>query len=219
MVTYESSVGFSKFETLFIFSWLLITVSFVISRFFRLDLFMFFVNLIGFAILALNVFGKPGLAPALSRWNINDELLFIHITLAVAGYAAFVVSAVFSGMYLFLHRKLKEKQWSQRMQRLPSLEKTDHFAFIAVMIGTPLLLMTTSLGIVWITLHGDVRLLYDPKVLNSWFVLLAYIFYLVQRLLLKAPGNRLALWNLAAFAITVVNVLLSNYYSSFHQWT
>lgn len=210
---------FSMFETLFIFSWLLVTVSIIINRFFRIELFVFLVNVFGFAVLAANFFSRPGISPTLSHWNINDELLFIHITLAVGGYAAFVVSAVFSGMYLFLHRKLKEKQWSQQMQRLPSLEKTDHYALIAAVIGAPLLLLSISLGIVWIALEGDFMLFFDSKVVNSWFVLLAYIFYLIQRLLLKAPGNRLALWNLAAFGITLLNFLLANYYSGFHQWS
>lgn len=210
---------FSMFETLFIFSWLLVTVSIIINRFFRIELFVFLVNVFGFAVLAANFFSKPGISPTLSHWNINDELLFIHITLAVGGYAAFVVSAVFSGMYLFLHRKLKEKKWSQQMQRLPSLEKTDHYALVAAVIGAPLLLMSISLGIVWIALEGDLTLFFDSKVVNSWFVLLAYIFYLFQRMLLKAPGNRLALWNLAAFGITLLNFLLANYYSGFHQWS
>ncbi|MED4601178.1 cytochrome c biogenesis protein CcsA [Paenibacillus validus] len=219
LTSHLSLSAFSMFETLFIFGWLLVTVSLAMSRFFRIELFVFFVNVFGFAMLALNIFSKPGLAPTLSRWNVTDELLFIHITLAVTGYAAFVVSAVFSGMYLFLHRKLKEKKWTQRMQRLPSLEKMDHYALVSVVIGAPLLLLSLSLGIVWIALQGDYRLFFDPKVLNSWFVLLAYVFYMFQRLLLKAPGNRLAVWNLAAFAITLLNFVLTNYYSTFHQWS
>lgn len=105
------------------------------------------------------------------------------------------------------------------MQRLPSLEKTDQYAMVSVVIGAPLLLLTITLGIVWISLEGDTSLFFDPKVINSWFVLLAYIFYLVQRLWMKAPGNRLAQWNLAAFAITFLNFVLANYYTTFHQWS
>lgn len=211
-------ISFSMFETLFGFSWLLVTISLAVNRFFRIELFVFLVNVFGFAAFALNVFSRPGMNPTLAYWEINDELLFIHITLAVTGYAAFVLSAVFSGMYLFLHRKLKEKRWSNQMNRLPSLEKTDHYAMITAAFGTPLLLLALMLGVVWIALEGNMMLFFDPKVLNSWFVLLAYIFYLFQRLLLKVPGKRLAIWNLAAFVITVMNLVLSNYYSTFHQW-
>ncbi|CAG7655407.1 cytochrome c biogenesis protein CcsA [Paenibacillus allorhizosphaerae] len=211
-------IAFSRFETLFILSWLLVAVSLVINRFFRIELFVFLINVFGFAILALNIFSNPQMSPTLAYWKINDELLFIHISLAVASYVAFVVSAIFSGMYLFLHRMLKEKRWSQQMQRLPSLDTTDKYGFFSAVIGVPLLLLSLSLGIVWIALEGDFNLFFDPKVLNSWFVLLAYFFYVFQRMVLKAPGNRLALWNLAAFLITLLNFVMGGMYSTFHPW-
>lgn len=209
----------SRFETLFLLSWLLVAISLVVNRFFRIELFVFLVNLFGFAILALNFFSNPDVSPTLAHWNINDELLFVHVSLSVASYAAFVVSAVFSGMYLFLHRKLKDKQWSVQMKRLPSLEKMSRYAMVAVAAGTPLLLTGMTLGFVWISLQGEPSMFFDPKVINSWFVLLAYLFYIFQRGLLKMPGNRLALWNLAAFVIMVLNIAFSNVYSSFHQWS
>ncbi len=218
LVTHEEAAAFSRFETLFMFSWLLVTVSLAVNRFFRIELFVFLVNVFGFAILALNFFSNPNVSPTLAHWNITDELLFIHISLSLVSYVAFVISVVFSGMYLFLHRKLKERQWSQQMQRMPSLEKTDRYAFLAAVAGAPLLLMGMSLGVVWLALEGEADLFFDPKVINSWFVLLAYIFYLFQRLVLKMPGNRLALWNIAAFLIMAVNVIVTNLMPSFHQW-
>lgn len=219
LATHDQATAFSRFETLFLFSWLLVTVSLVVNRFFRIELFVFLVNLFGFAILALNFFSNPKVSPMLAHWNINDELLFIHISLSLVSYVAFIASAVFSGMYLFLHRKLKERQWSQQMQRLPSLEKTDRYAFLSVVWGAPLLLMGMTLGFVWIALENDPNLFWDPKVVNSWFVLLGYVFYLFQRLVLHTPGNRLALWNIAAFIIMAINVIVTNFMSSFHQWS
>jgi HemX protein len=219
LVVHNRSAAFSMFETLFMLSWLLVTVSLIVNRFFRIELFVFLVNVIGFAVLALNFFSNPNVSPLLESWNINDELLFIHISFSIASYTAFAVAAVFSGMYLFLHRQLKEKKWSKLMQRLPSLDKTDHYSYVSVIIGAPLLLLGMSLGIVWIALQGNMTLFFDPKVINSWFVLLGYIFYLFQRILLKTPGNKLAMWNLAAFLIMALNVVFANFYSGFHQWS
>jgi HemX protein len=219
LIYHDPTVAFSMFETLFLLTWLLVTVSLVVNRFFRIDLFVFTVNVLGFSVLALNFFSNPKVSPTLASWNINDELLFIHISLSIASYTAFVVAGVFSAMYLFLHRQLKEKNWSKLMQRLPSLDKTDHYSYVSVIIGAPLLLLGMSLGVVWIALEGDPSLFFDPKVINSWFVLLAYIFYLFQRLMLKTPGYKLALWNLAAFFIMALNVVFANFYSSFHQWS
>lgn len=215
---YHVHEWYSTFVTLFFFSWLLVTVTLFIQRFFRIDLIVFFVNVFGFAVFALNIFSNPDIVPSIRGWGINDELLFIHISLAIASYAAFLVAAVFSGMYLFLHRKLKEKQWNSTMKRLPSLEIIDRYTFISIWIGTPLLIMSLALGIVWIVLQHDIRLLLDPKVLNSLVVLAGYGYYLLQRLSLRSPGYKLAMWNLAAFGIVLCNFIVSNLISGFHHW-
>jgi HemX protein len=209
---------FSMFETLLFFSWLLVGASLAINRFFRIELLVFFVNVLGFAALALNFFSNPHAVPILPEWNVADELLFIHVTLAIASYAAFTVGAVLSGMYLFLHRQLKEKHWTSTMKRLPSLEKIDRFTYGAVIAGAPLLILSLALGLVWVTLQGDSRLFYDPKVINSLFILAAYAFYLMQKLSLRATGKRLAYWNLGAFAFVVLNFIVSNLISNFHAW-
>jgi len=219
LVSHNRAAAYSMFETLFMLSWLLVTVSLIVNRFFRIELFVFFVNVIGFSVLALNFFSNPKVSPTLASWKISDELLFIHISLSIGSYTAFAVAAVFSGMYWFLHRQLKGKKWSKLMQRLPSLDQTDQYAYVSVIIGAPLLLLGLSLGVVWIALEGDIKLMLDPKVINSWFVLLAYGFYLFQRKVMKIPGDKLALWNLAAFFVTVLNVVFANFYSTFHQWS
>jgi HemX protein len=209
---------FSTFETLFMLSWLLVTVSIVVGLFIRIELFVFIINVIGFAILALNFFSNPDVSPMLDRWGINDELLFIHISLSIGSYAAFVASSIFSGMYLFLHGRLKGKKWTAAVKRLPSLEKMDQYAYVSVVIGAPLFLLGLSLGLVWISLGGNYSLFLDPKVIASWIVLLLYVFYLFQRLAQGAPGNKLAVWNLFAFCLVVLNYLLTNF-SAFHQWS
>lgn len=210
--------AFARSDVLFMFSWLIVTISLLINRFFRIELFVFFVNVLGFAILALNVFGNPNVTPIKPDWDINDELLFIHITLAIGSYVAFSIAAIFSGMYVFLHKMLKAKKFSQTVMRLPSLEKIEHYTYLSVIIGAPLLLMALSLGVVWVVLEGDRNLLYDPKVINSFFVLAAYAFYLFQQHSMRISGNKLAAWNLAAFLIVVLNFVVSNLVSGFHGW-
>jgi len=206
------------FETLFFYAWLLVTISFTLNWFLRIDLIVFLVNVAGFAILALNFFSDPDAVPLSDQWEARDELLFIHVTLAIASYAAFLIAAIFSGMYLFLHGQLKGKQWSSLLIRFPSLENIESYTFRAVLIGTPLFILSVALGIVIMTLSGEVRFLTDPKVASSALMIAAYAFYIVQRLTAKHPGFRLAVWNLAAFVTVVINFVLSNRLSRFHQW-
>jgi HemX protein len=216
---YEHRVSFmfTLPETLFFFSWLLVTLSLSIQRLVRIDLIVFFVNVFGFAVLALNFFNNPNLSPIASGRGVNDELLFIHVSLAVMSYAAFLFAALFSGSYLFLHRRLKEKQWTQMMKRMPSLENIEHFSYAAVIVGVPLLVASLALGLVWIVLESNRSLLFDPKVVNSLFVLVAYTFYLVQRRSSRLSGSRLAWWNLAAFAFVLINFAATNLVSGFHK--
>lgn len=214
----RTMLDFTLLETLLLYSWLLITLSLVIHRFFRIDLFVFLVNLFGFAVLLLPAFFNPSFSTTIPGALFGDKLLFAHAALAIVSYAAFAVAAVFSGMYLFLHRQLKEKNWSQTMKRLPSLEVIHRYTGYAVIAGAPLLLISMALGFVRLWLQGDVRVLFDSKVLNSIIVLGAYAFYIIQRFSLRIPGVRLAAWNLAAFAVVLINLIVSNYYSAFHQW-
>jgi len=206
------------FEIMFFFSWLLVTVSLVVSRFFRVELLVFFVNVVSFAMLVLNMFGNPMSPSPLHNWEIAREMLFIHIALAVCSYVFFTIGAIFSGMYLFLHRKLKEKQWSATMRRFPSLEKIESYSYMSVISGVPLLFMAVALAVVSVSLEGKWMFLLDPKVFMSFVALGAYIVYLIRRKRAGDTGRRLALMNLLAFAFVVINFVLSNSFSSFHQW-
>ncbi|GAA3408386.1 inner membrane protein YpjD [Paenibacillus hodogayensis] len=209
----------TMFEALFFYCWMLVTVSLMMNFFLRrLDLLLFLLNLAGFAILALNFFSDPSATPISRQWEAKDELVFIHITLAIASYAAFLIAALLSGMYLFMHRKLKGKQWSTVMNRFPSLDKIEGYTYRAVMIGIPLLILAVVLGIAKIVLEGETRLIADAKVLSSLFSLAVYAFYLLQRFSGKQTGYMLAFWNLAAFTIVVINFSLFNLYSGFHHW-
>lgn len=209
---------FSMMDTLFLFSWFMVSISLILQRKFKVELFVFFANVGGFAGLLMGLFGVSQEAPIMKIWNINDLLLFVHITSAVSGYAMFATSAVFSGMYLFLHRKLKGKQWSSTMKRLPSLHKIAQYTHVTVVIGTLLLIISLSMGFVWIVLEGRSEMFFDLKVINSMFALAAYLFYLLQHRWLRLPGNKLALWNIAAFVVIVMNFIVTNSYSQFHRW-
>jgi len=213
-----SSEAFSIRETLLLFSWLLVTLSLVINRFFRIELFVFLVNLLGFAVMTLHFLINPSFSTTIKNSMWNDQLLLVHIVLAMISYATFAIGAVFSGMYLFLHRQLKRRNWSSSMRRLPSLERIDCYTYFAVIIGSPLLLISLLLGVIWLWMKGDSHLLFDSKVLSSLLVLGAYAFYAILRFSLQVPGDKLAKWNLLAFAVVLLNWLVSNYYSTFHQW-
>jgi HemX protein len=204
-------------EYLLMFSWLLITVSLTISRFFRIEFIVFFVNVIGFAVLTLNLFGIATGA-SLARWEIVRHLLFVHVSLMIGAYAAFTIGAIFSGMYLFLHRRLKGKMWTKSMQRLPSLEMIEKFMSRSALVGTPLLTMSLAVAVTSILTEGRYLLLLDPKVIASFAALALYIANLLQHRWFDRPGWKTARWDLISFAVLLLTLML-NRVSSFHGWS
>lgn len=205
------------FETLFFYSWILVTLSLVINYFFRIDLFVFFTNLIGFAILSVNFFTNQNASPMVAE-RLTSDLLFIHISIAFIGYGAFSLSFIFSVMYIIQNRMLKKKVWNNLLRRLPGLGLLDVYSYRLNMAGVPLLLMSIILGMIWANLKVSLNFWLDPKVLMSLVVLIAYSLYLYQRVTFGWHGKKLAHWNIAAFLLVLINYLLSGSVSSFHQW-
>lgn len=204
------------FETLFFYSWVLVTLSLLINYFFRIDALVFFTNVIGFAVLTLSMFMPIGPLhePPL---GLTSELLFIHVTMAIASYATLSLSMIFSSLYLLQHKMLKQKHWSQKFRRLPSLERLEQFSFRLNMFGVPMLLLAIILGAIWAQLVLSTYFWLDAKVWMSVIVLVTYAFILYKRLTDTWEGRKLALWNMIGFLMIICNVLLTDT-SSFHHW-
>ncbi|CAM4193983.1 HemX protein [Paenibacillus endophyticus] len=205
----------TAFEYWLGFSWLLVTTSIVINRFFKIDFIVFFVNVVGFAVLALNLYSNPGSGGSLELWKTTRELLYIHISLVLCAYAALTIGALFAGMYLFLHNQLKRKRWTNFVRRLPSLDLMERYGDRAVIIGVPLLAMSLAIAVTSLLVEGRAALLLDWKVLSSFGTLIVYGIYVYQRAMLKRPGLQLARLYIFAFGLLLLN-LFSNYFSSFH---
>lgn len=206
---------FSRLDYWFGLSWLLVTVSLVFNRFFRIEFIVFLVNVIGFGMLAFNLFTNPKADIKPAAWETARELLVVHISLITCSFAALTIGAIFSGMYLFLHRRLKFKKWSQTLFRLPSLEVIDRYAFRWVLVGLPLLALSLSVAVALIVMEGRLNYLLDWKVVSSFAALAMYSIYLIQRTLLVRTGSQTAQWNLVCFAYLIINSLI-NPMSKFH---
>lgn len=197
------------------FSWLLVTASLVISRFFNIEYMVFFVNVISFAVLALNLYTSNAQDLNYALWQTTRELLYIHISLILCAYAALTIGALLAAMYLFLHQRLKSKRWSKYVRRYPSLDTIERYADRAVIIGVPLLAMSLAVAATMLIVGGKAILLLDWKVLTSAASLLAYIAYVYQRAVNNRPGQQLAKVYMFAFGMLILSVL-TNSLSSFH---
>ncbi|WP_321575615.1 cytochrome C assembly family protein [Paenibacillus guangzhouensis] len=207
----------SVLEFMFLLSWLLVTISLLISFFFKIEYIVFIVNVIGFAVLLLNLFSSPIGEQRLEHWQIVKEILILHVAFAIISFAAFTIGTIFSGMYMYLHRKLKDKQWDDSVRRLPSLEKIDRYANLSIMVGTPLLILSLAVAVSSIYVEEKLNLLLDVKVLLTFVAAICYVYYIIKRVSLKTTGYRLARWALLAYALMVLNFAV-NSFSTFHHW-
>jgi HemX protein len=138
--------------------------------------------------------------------------------LSLTSYVAFLLSAILSVFYLVAHKMLKAKKWNSIFHRLPSLEQMDRLIYRLVIVGLPLLLTGMVLGAVWAYLNIHANFWLDPKVIASMIVLVAYSIYLFNRSSSRWGGNESAKWNVGAFVMVLINFLISNTLSKFHQW-
>jgi HemX protein len=205
-------------EGLYFYAWVLITLSLVINRLFRVDFMVFFTNVIGFLIMAIHTFAPLETYTAVQSERLVSELLIIHITMAILSYGAFSVSFVFSALYLVQYNLLKKKKWGKRLLRIEDLTKLDYMSYVLILIGVPLLLLSLILGIIWAYIRYVDFHWYDTKVLGSFLMFVAYSAYLYARLRRGIQGKAIAMWNIGLFLVLLINFFLFGSLSNFHFW-
>ncbi|MDQ0270006.1 cytochrome C assembly family protein [Cytobacillus purgationiresistens] len=206
------------FEGLYFYAWVLITFSLIINRFLKVDFIVFFTNVLGFFIMALHTFAPVQFESNVLASQLMSELLFFHITVAILSYGAFSLSFVFSLLYLIQYDLLKRKKWGARLLRISDLTKLEHMSYILNIIGVPMLVISLILGIQWAYMKLPNMIWLDSKVLGSILVLVLYSIYLYLKVGKGISGKSLALWNVAAFLVVMINFFLFGQLSSFHFW-
>lgn len=211
----EPVFAFTNVDLMQLFSWMMITLSFIISRFYRIELIVFFVNIIGFSLFALNLYSTKQEGNTLELWRTTRELLYVHISLVISAYAILTIGALLALMYLIVHYALKNKKWMKWLRRFPSLEVIASTMERMVIIGFPLLVMSLAIALIPIFIEGKAMLLFDVQIVMSVVAIGIYGYFIYQRAVHKKPGHQIARLYLFAYAIQIVN-MLSGEYSSFH---
>jgi HemX protein len=206
------------FEGLYFYAWVLITLSLAINRVLRVDFTVFFTNILGFIIMAIHTFVPVQVESNAMAEQLVSELLLIHITMAILSYGAFSLSFVFSLLYLLQFKLLKEKKWGQRLWRISDLSKLEKGAYILNAVGVAMLLLGLILGLQWAIIKLPDFIWYDPKIIGSFILLIIYSVFLYLRVRKEVYGKNLALLNIGAFLVILINFLLASRLSSFHFW-
>jgi ABC-type uncharacterized transport system permease subunit len=150
-----------------------------------------------------------------SRAIFHDPFFAAHVSLALLGYAAFVVAAVYAFLFLQLYRELKAGRFSTFYGKLPPLEVLERMMLGALLTGFVTLTGAVITGGFWAErLYDD--WLHDPKILVTIATWGLYAAALLLRRFQRWQGRQTALASLAGLAAILFSLVAVNFFSDFH---
>lgn len=150
---------------------------------------------------------------------LSNPSFAIHASLAIMGYTALSLSAIYAVLYLIQQRNLKSRNLNKLFNQLPALNYLERLTTRSTLVGIILM------GVGLIFAHRMARVTIgsywpdDPKVIMSDAI---WVVYLVGYILARAlhwRGKRLAYVALVLFALMLVGagiVIIGS--QSFHQF-
>jgi ABC-type transport system involved in cytochrome c biogenesis permease subunit len=136
--------------------------------------------------------------------GVRDALLIVHIILVLAGYAALLLTATASVFYLVQERRLKNKQSSAWLEKLPPLATLDNLISSSMNLGFALLTLGVIFAIVWASTESGTRWLADPKILLSFFTWALCLLMIVMRASAGWRGRKAALMALTVLGCSAL---------------
>lgn len=207
----------SLYEGVFIYAWLLTMLSIVLHCIVRVDLPVFFINVLSFIFMTIHLIAPQSSQQIVGEALISEMLLF-HISFAIVSYAAFSVAFIFAILYLILYRLLKQKKWNNLWSRLPNLQQMMNWINYSTIIGVPLLLISLILGLEWAFLTLEGISIFDVKIIGSFVVSVVYLIIFVLHRKGTLMGKMYARVHIYLFLLVVVNFFLGSKLSKFHLW-
>jgi cytochrome c-type biogenesis protein CcsB len=161
------------------------------------------------------VFAATAVAAATIRrqpWRIPRALrsawLPVHVTLAFAGFALFLLAAAVSVAYLICERRLKAKRPLVSADgRTPSLEKLDRINYRLLSWGFVMLTFAIITGAIWADATWGHFWSWEPQEFWSFVIWLMYAGLLESRLTAGWRGRRVATLTIAVLTILIGSFL------------
>lgn len=149
--------------------------------------------------------------------RFESPLFAIHVSLALIGYAGYVVAACYGFLFLRVYADLKRGRFSRFFGTLPPLEVLDRMMVIALVIGTVALGGAVISGGAWADSLLPPGWQTDPKILITLATLLFYGNVLALRKFRHLPGRPIAVASLFGFGVLLFSLLAVNlFFSRFH---
>ncbi len=109
-----------------------------------------------------------------------DSYFSFHIIVSLTAYCCLTVSSLFSLMYLWFLKKLKNRDFGLTFQRFPSLNEQELFSVIWLVLGVILMFVASFVGRLWIMAYSS-QLKFDNVILVVLSLLLAFTVLIILK--------------------------------------
>ena len=206
------TISLSIFDVFFSLTWIIISISLILNLIKVMNFSVFFLNLIGFILMTLNTFQPEHYQTQIQQVAVINELLLIHIALAVLSYAFFAIAFVNSLLYIIQYRNLKEKNFDQNYFRIGSVATLETIVFYSTLVAWIILILSTILGAQWGIFAVGKRIFIDPKVIFSSIITLLYGVYILIRIKKWISQRNLIYFNIILFCLCMINLFFLTHF-------
>lgn len=127
-------------------------------------------------------------------------LLALHVSLMLAGFAAFVLAGGLAGLYLWQERRLKRREPRVLRLRIPPLDTLDRLEARTLAAGLGALTLGISVGIASLAVDGGAFDTAMAATLAAWAVYAGYVLLRTRGL----QGRRAALYAVGAAGVVAL---------------
>src|SRR5699024_4092605 len=128
-------------EGIYIYGWILLTISLIMNRIFPVRFIVFFANLFAFCMFWLAISLHPEYQVLEKGIQLQHEVLIAHISFSMFAYRFLTLSFLSAIMSLVPYRLLKKKKAFHWMLRLSNLSELDTYSVTLVKLGVPFLFL------------------------------------------------------------------------------
>ncbi|MGW9857311.1 HemX protein [Staphylococcus hominis] len=203
----------SIFDVFFFLSWIIISISLVLNIVKVLSFSVFFLNVIGFILLMMNTFRPEHYTKSIQRVKVINELLLVHVGLAVLSYAFFALAFVNALLYIIQYKNLKEKNFNQKYFRIGSVATLEKIVFYSTVGGLVILILSVILIAQWGIYAVGESIFKDPKVILSVIITIFYTGYIIVYLKKKVISIYLICFNIMIFCLCMVNLFFTTHFN------
>lgn len=152
--------------------------------------------------------------PVLRSW-----LLGVHVSTALIGYSAIMISGIYGFLYLMMYSSIKKNNPSNFYKKLPSLQLLERLAANAIKFGFVFLTTTILIGAIWLPSAIDDFSYSDPKLIVTFMIWVVYGLGYTSIKIYRTQSKTTMTLALLGFVFAFVSILILNFlFTSFHRF-